>query len=556
MVFIVSIWITPQCTQPTMTSDERELSALINQLEQKIIPLNTEANKTYYQASVSGREEHFSRYAELDFELSKVYSNERIYDQLKEIRESGNVTDTLLKRQLDILYFAFLEKQADSSLLKEIINLQTSVEKKFTTFRAKLGDTEYSDNQIDSILRNSKNSEEVERAWKAHKRLGRVLEAEIILLAKKRNELARKLGFKNFHEMKFVVNEMDPDEVVGLFNELDSLTAPTFALLKKDIDEYLASKFSLDKAQLQPWHYQDKFFQEGIEIYKVNFDHYYEKQNIEDIAKTYYAGIGLPVDDIMQRSDLYEKPGKNQHAFCTDIDREGDVRILCNLRNDHNWMNTLLHELGHGVYSKYHDRSLPYLLRDAAHMFTTEAIANFFGRQASNPEWMIKNAGITEEEADYIAEPAYKSLKLQQLIFSRWSQVMFRFEKEFYDNPDQDLNDLWWDLVEEYQLLRRPEGRDEPDWATKIHITLYPCYYHNYLMGELMASQISSFLSKSILDQPNDTQNNFSENPETGKYFIEKIFKPGRKYGWNQMIEKATGEALTAKYYAGQFIDN
>ena len=37
--------------------------------------------------------------------------------------------------------------------------------------------------------------------------------------------------------------------------------------------------------------------------------------------------------------------------------------------------------------------------------------------------------------------------------------------------------------------LKKPEGRNMPDWATKIHVALYPCYYHNYLLGELLASQ-------------------------------------------------------------------
>jgi peptidyl-dipeptidase A len=29
---------------------------------------------------------------------------------------------------------------------------------------------------------------------------------------------------------------------------------------------------------------------------------------------------------------------------------------------------------------------------------------------------------------------------------------------------------------------------------------------------------------------------------------------PGARYKWNDMIERATGEKLTAKYYAKQFV--
>ena len=55
---------------------------------------------------------------------------------------------------------------------------------------------------------------------------------------------------------------------------------------------------------------------------------------------------------MIARSDLYEKPGKSPHAFCTDIDREGDVRVLANIVPNEYWMGTMLHELGHSVYSQ------------------------------------------------------------------------------------------------------------------------------------------------------------------------------------------------------------
>ena len=47
----------------------------------------------------------------------------------------------------------------------------------------------------------------------------------------------------------------------------------------------------------------------------------------------------------------------------------------------------------------------------------------------------------------------------------------------------------------------------------------------------------------------------FTNNKEIGNYMKEKIFGPGLKYYWNDMIEKATGEKLTAKYYAKQFVE-
>ena len=79
----------------------------------------------------------------------------------------------------------------------------------------------------------------------------------------------------------------------------------------------------------------------------------------------------------------------------------------------------------------------------------------------------------------------------QLLIFSRWCQVMLRFEKAMYENPEQDLNKLWWDLVEKYQRLKRPDGPQRPGLrAARSTSARAPVYYHNYMMGQLFASQV------------------------------------------------------------------
>jgi peptidyl-dipeptidase A len=311
-----------------------------------------------------------------------------------------------------------------------------------------------------------------------------------------------------------------------------------------------------------PWHYQNRFFQEAPKIYKVDFDQFYKDKDVVALTKTYFASLGLAIDDIIARSDLYEKEGKYQHAYCIDIDREGDVRVVCNVKPNYNWMNTMLHECGHAVYDKFsdtdplrgHDRAAPWVLREPAHTLATEAIAMLFGRFASNPAWLHDVVGISAAEMQQIAANSFKMLRLEQLVFSRWVQVMYRFEKAMYENPDQDLNTLWWDLVEKYQMLKRPPDRNAPDWAAKIHVALYPAYYHNYLMGELLASQLFYYINQNVLQTDDLKNQSFANQKAVGRYLIDNIFKPGNRYFWNEMIEKATGEKLTAKYFAMQFV--
>jgi peptidyl-dipeptidase A len=428
--------------------------------------------------------------------------------------------------------------------------METEINKKYLNFRVVVDGKELSDNQLENILRNSTSSAELKAAWEAHKLIGPIVAEDIRKLVVHRNLIAQTLGFNNFHEMTLKLSGQDPAEVTAIFDELDNLTRDAFAKLKSDIDTYYAGRYKIAASDLRPWHYQNRYFQEAPEIYPVDFDKYYEKQDPAKLAAAFYDGIGLNVDAILAKSDLYEKPGKNQHAFCTDIDRAGDVRTLDNIQPDSYWMNTILHELGHGVYSYYHDMSLPFTLRTDAHTFTTEAIANLFGRLATDPVWMQKMGIIDEAEAGKISENSSKALKLQMLVFSRWAQVMYRFEKSMYEDPEQDLNQLWWNMVEKYQLLKKPDGRNMPDWATKIHVALYPCYYHNYLLGEVLASQLFSYITTNITDNPS-----FAGEIKVGEYLKSSVFMPGARYYWNEMIEKATGEKLTAKYYAKQFVE-
>ena len=549
IVFVLTISIGVSCSTKQEKMKKR-LREFLTAYDAKVIPLYKESALTSWNANITGNDADLAISEKAAFEFDKYYTDKDAFAELKEIKESNAVKDSLLLRQLDLIYDSYLGKQVDTSLIATRLAMETEINKKYLNFRVKVNEKELSDNQVEDVLRNSTSSAELQATWEAHKQLGPVVAEDIIKLVKHRNLIAQNLGFSNFHEMSLKLSGQDPAEVTATFDELDNLTKGNFAQLKGEIDAYFAKRYKVKVEDLQPWHYQNRFFQEAPEIYPVNFDKYYKDQDPVKLVATFYDGIGLNVDAILAKSDLYEKPGKNQHAFCTDIDREGDVRTLDNIRPDSYWMNTILHELGHGVYSYYNDRSLPFTLRDAAHTFTTEAIANMFGRMATNPEWMLNMGIIDSTESAKIAEDSRKSLRLQMLVFSRWAQVMYRFEKSMYENPDQDLNKLWWNMVENYQMIKNPEGRNMPDWATKIHIALYPCYYHNYLLGEMLASQLYSYMTANI------TQNlSLVGEKAVGDYLRENVFLPGARYSWNEMIEKATGEKLTAKYYAKQFVE-
>ncbi len=519
-------------------------------------PVLIKMNTAYFEASINSNDENWKKVTDNEKIYNDFVSNKERFAVIKEIKESNLITDSAQAREIKLIYNEFAAKQVDTAKLNRLSEMTTALEGKYSKFRAIVGKKKLSDNEIEQVLKSSTNSKELEDTWKAHKEIGPIVATDIIALVKLRNEVAKDLGYSNYHEMSLKLSDQEPADVVKLFDELDNLTRDSFAKLKTEVDTYLATRLKIKTEELMPWHYQNRYFQEAPQIYPIDLDKYYLGKDIVKLTTEYYKGLNLPIDKLVANSDLFEKEGKNQHAYCITIDKDApDIRVLCNIKDNSKWMETMLHEYGHALYDNYYAKDYPWVFKSPAHIFTTEAIAMLFGRFASNAEWMKVMLGLNDKETAELSDIARKTLKLQQLVFSRWSQVMFRFESAMYANPDQDLNKLWWDLVEKYQMIKRPADRNMPDWATKIHIATSPCYYHNYHLGELLASQLYFTIADKVLGKANDMNLSFANEPKVGEFLIKNVFSVGSKYYWNDMIEKATGEKLTAKYYAKQFVD-
>ncbi len=292
-----------------------------------------------------------------------------------------------------------------------------------------------------------------------------------------------------------------------------------------------------------PWAWSEPFCQEDP-IDTKELDQLVDRVDIEKASAQFYQSMGIDVGPILARSDMYERPGKNQHAFCIHLDREGDVRTLNNVKPSLKWLETVLHELGHAIYELGFDPKLPWLLKEPPHMIPTEAMALIAGRQAYRSEALAHLIGPQKEP---LRKKADVSLKRRQLIFSRWVLVMTAFESELYKNPHQNLNVLWWKLVEKYQKIKAPKGRENQfDWATKYHLGLAPVYYFSYLLGEMFASAIQETLAKEC--------GSISLNhPKAGEFLQRKLFNPGNRMSWFDLVKHVTGKPLTAAAWLKEF---
>jgi peptidyl-dipeptidase A len=148
MVFSLAIILLVSCTSETKKM-EKELQTFIDSLETKVKPVEAGAATAYFNAAVTGKQEEYDKSSELNIQLSKIYSDKASFARLKEFKESGKITDSLLSRQLNVLYFAFLGNQVDEKQMEELIKAQTRLEQKYAAFRAVVDGKKLTDNEIE-----------------------------------------------------------------------------------------------------------------------------------------------------------------------------------------------------------------------------------------------------------------------------------------------------------------------------------------------------------------------------------------------------------------------
>jgi peptidyl-dipeptidase A len=354
-----------------------------------------------------------------------------------------------------------------------------------------------------------------------------------------RNEAARAIGFSDYWQAQLLLDELDPERMIATLEAVDEHTAKPFKAMKADLDRHLAERFHVKVSALRPWHYADPFFQETPEVFAPPADPLYADKNVVELAAETYRQLGyMNIDAILARSDLYPREGKNQHAYAVDIDREGDVRTFLNVEPNARWVTTLLHELGHTVYQDGIDRkTLPYDLRDDPQGFLNEGFAMFCEQPAVDPAWLSELVGLPRDEAERLGPRLAAQDAASLLAFARWCLTIVNFERGFYADPEQDLNGLWWDLEERYQLVPRPQRRDAPDWAAKIHVATAPVYYHKYLYGRLFSAQLTRKMDASLGGW-------WTGRSKSGTYVRRELFEPGARYPWPELVKRVTGEPL------------
>ncbi len=525
-----------------MTS--HSFSQFLNTFTPKLQAKSRQHNQAFWLLCTTGSKDATDLKATLDAELRSLYNDPSVLQQLQDWSQNGSITDPIDQRQLNVLIRLFKQNTIPQLLLEEIAKNQALVGHTYINFRALFEGVAHTENELKNILKTENDPTRRQKVWEATKQIGEQLAPQILTLVKLRNEAAKVAGYDNYFNMQLDLLEVSEEKLFHTLEELIKGSENAFTETLEYIENQQVQRFGVSKNELGPWAWSEPFCQEDP-IQCSSLDALVNDKDLFAINTQFYQNMGMDISPVVQASDLFERPGKNQHAFCLNVDRKGDIRTLNNVKPTITWLEVLLHEFGHAIYEMGLDQNLPWLLREPPHMITTEAMALVAGRQTYRASVLQPLVESTQQQ---LIAKAEQSLTRRQLIFSRWVLVMTHFERELYSNPDQDLNTLWWQLVHRFQRIPIPKRTGKSDWAAKVHIGLAPVYYYSYLLGEMFASQIEETLEKQAGSKALST-------PEAGRYLKERLFKPANSMNWSKLIQHVVAEPLSPNAWLRQFAD-
>ncbi len=527
-----------------MVADELDMhpTRLAETLQERFRDVETRFAHAWWSSQVDAGPENEARRAEVELELRRIKGDPESFEAVTEALEQ-EFHDELLERQLTVLRLSVTGNQMSEDQRRELVELSSSVESEFASYRPVIDGKRLNNNDIEEILKTSNDVELRQRAWEGSKEIGDLVGTKLRELARVRNEIAHGLGYPDYYAMALDLQELSEPWLFELMDELEEVTREPFFAWKAVLDDNLRQRFGTE--ELYPWHYADPFFQDLPPDGRLSLDPQLRTGSPEELARATFGSWGIDLGGVLEASDLYPRENKSQHAFCIDMDRSGDdVRILANVVPGERWTEVVMHESGHAAYDISIDPSLPWLLRRASHIFTTEAIALLSGRLVREPRWLTEIAGVSSSDAASLEHDLRAARSAQANLFARWGLVMVHFERDFYADPEADLAARWWELVERFQGVQRPPDRDGADWASKIHLATAPVYYHNYLLGELLASQLQATCRREF--------GGIVGVPEAGALLTEKLFRPGASLRWDALVEGATGKPLSARDHADE----
>ena len=410
-----------------------------------------------WDAAIDASDEHEQQLVEASKRVDAVLSERERYEQLVEADRSGGAEGELARR-VRLARLASEAGQRERALADRIIEAEARLGSLFSRHRGQLRGREVNDNEIAKVLRESSDRAERREAWDASKSIGPQAAPLVRELAHLRNQAAQALGYRDHFAFSLTLDELDESWLLSLLDDLEGrLVGDLGAHQGRDRrGPAHAPRASRPARRCRPGTTPTRSSRtrrrrattRSRRRSSTSTRSRSRAPTSRRSATTSTASSSAATcTRATARTSTPSAPTSTAATTCACSRTASPGRA--------GWRRWCTSSGTRSTTSRS-TAQLPWLLRQPAHTFTTEAIAMLHGRLVRDEAFLERFARV---EPAIARDPRNVEMQRRELlVFAPWVQVMTRFERELYRDPDQDLGAVWWQLVERYQRVTPPAG--------------------------------------------------------------------------------------------------
>jgi peptidyl-dipeptidase A len=506
----------------------------VNSKDELVLYLDT-LEQRYEQACIqmgTANWNSYSKEAAYDLDAAKagfseIFSDTTARNIIIEWRgKSNSLADKPLARRLELWYRCFLGGAVYAD--PDIASLENSLQQTITNFKFTYNNAATTRASVSNMLRQEKKQATRHKLWSVTGQLSATTDRELLCLINLRNERAKEFGFPNYYSLSLYLHSIDEEWLLKTLNALEEHTTQPF-------EEFIAaSSKKLHIKKFGPWDF-DFALRESASLPNK----YFPEDSVFSIIHRFQKGIGFNVDSLPIKEVVKDIP---YGGLSLGIKIPTDSRFLVNPTKGKGFYATAFHEYGHSLKAVHTNVEFPILkgyewIPGAQCAAYEEGVADMHGEFTDDSLWLSKfTKAKTKEIEKYIEGRGIPALfRLRRLLKD------FFIEYEMYKNPEQDMALLERAMFKKY-LLVDIDSTEQHQYASSIWYTSYPCYYQNYILAGMIATQLQEAMTSKFGEDKI-----FNQNLAT--WMTAQLYESGEKMEWTERIRNATGKSLDTGPY-------
>lgn len=548
------------------TAAKQDLSQFIDKLNKEFLDLHQKKEDLFWEAKIglgADAEQSQLKLSKAEIEAQQFNQNAETLKQLREIAEKSNGSTTADDRKalngwINFFNANAIEDESAKRIATELIELEGALQTQRGAMSLGYTDpktgahVEASSNLLANMLLVEKDEATRKAAFDGLRSIEPfVISKGFFEIVRKRNELARALGFEDYYDMK--VQKTEGFSKRRLFQLLDDLEQQTRESCNRAIDQMVSKHGAAAK---QPWNFS--FLRAGDLVEKQ--DPYLGFKHALEYWVRSFAAMNIKFRGATLTLDLVDRKGKYENGFMHGpqpawYDRGNWTPARINFTANaipnkvgagFRALETLFHEGGHAAHFANVQMNAPCFGQEFAptSVAYAETQSMFCDSVLSDADWRTRYAKNDAGEAmpmelieQLIAQDQpFKSFGIRAML------TVCYVEKALYEMSESELTE-----ANVLNMIRDTERRMQFIDAGTRPILAVPhllagessAYYHGYVLAEMAVQQTRAYFF--------DNYGHIVDNQQVGPVLAQGYWAPGNSESFMDLVQKVTGKPFGAE---------